>query len=177
MSLELIIGSMYSGKSTELVRRVQRLKSIGTRCLVINHTSDTRVEGDFVETHDGKRAEAKKTDDLLLVDVRPYDAIAIDEGQFFTNLKTAVMLMVEKHGKHVIVAGLSGDYLRNPFGEILDLIPVADNVDFKRALCARCKHPERAASFTKRLSEETSQVYVSSSDYAALCRHCFLLAR
>ncbi len=176
MSLELIIGSMYSGKSTELVRRVQRLKSIGTRCLVINHTSDTRVEGDFVETHDGKRAEAKKTDDLLLVDVRPYDAIAIDEGQFFTNLKTAVMLMVEKHGKHVIVAGLSGDYLRNPFGEILDLIPVADNVDFKRALCARCQHPERAASFTKRLSKETSQVYVSSSDYAALCRRCFLLS-
>lgn len=176
MSLELIIGSMYSGKSTELVRRVQRLKSIGTRCLVISHTSDTRVQGDFVETHDGKRAEAKKTDDLLLVDVRPYDAIAIDEGQFFTNLKTAVMLMVEKHGKHVIVAGLSGDYLRNPFGEILDLIPVADNVDFKRALCARCQHPERAASFTKRLSEETSQVYVSSSDYAALCRRCFLLS-
>ena len=84
---------MFSGKSTELMRRVDRLKSIGTRCLVINHTNDTRVEGDFAQTHDGKRTEAKKTDDLLLVDVRPYDAIAIDEAQFFTNLRAAVMLL------------------------------------------------------------------------------------
>ena len=171
--MHLILGSMFSGKSTELMRRVDRLKSIGTRCLVINHTNDTRVEGDFVKTHDGKRTEAKKTDDLLLVDVRPYDAIAIDEAQFFTNLRAAVMLMVEKHGKHVIVAGLSGDYQRRPFGEILDLVPLADDVQFKRALCARCQHPDRAASFTKRISNETDTVSVAGV-YRAVCRPCFL---
>lgn len=173
MSLHLILGSMYSGKSTELLRRVSRLKSVGVQCLVVNHSMDTRVPGEFVQTHSGERASAKKTNNLLLMDVRPFDAIAIDEAQFFSNLKAAVMLMVEKHGKHVIVAGLSGDFRRKPFGEILDLVPLADEVHFKRALCARCRHPERAASFTKRLSSETSTVSVRS-EYRALCRRCYL---
>ena len=173
MALELIIGSMYSGKSTELMRRVERLKSIGMRCLVINHSNDTRVDGNFVQSHTGKSMEAVKTNDLLLVNVTPYDAIAIDEGQFFHNLKTSVMLMVEKHNKHVIVAGLSGDYERNKFGELLDLIPVATNVDFKRALCARCQHPGRLASFTKRISDETGLISVEAR-YLAVCRLCFL---
>ena len=104
MSLELIIGSMYSGKSTELMRRIKRVKSIGMRCLVINHSNDTRVDGDFVQTHDGSTLAAVKTKDLLLVNIKPYDTIAIDEAQFFHNLRTAVMLMVETHKKHVIVA-------------------------------------------------------------------------
>lgn len=173
MSLHLILGSMFSGKSTELTRRVDRLVAVGIRCLVVNHTNDTRVAGNYVQTHSGKRTEAKKTDDLLLLDVRAYDAIAIDEAQFFSNLRAAVMLMVEKHGKHVIVAGLSGDYQRNPFGEILDLVPLADDVQFKRALCARCQHPDKAASFTKRVSNETELVSVASQ-YIAVCRHCYL---
>jgi len=173
MSLVLIIGSMYSGKSTELMRRVKRVKSIGMRCLVINHSNDTRVDGDFVQTHDGSTLAAVKTNDLLLVNIKPYDTIAIDEAQFFNNLRTAVMLMVETHKKHVIVAGLSGDYLRQPFGEILQLVPLADDVEYKRALCKRCAHPGRPASFTKRVSEETETVSVGST-YTAVCRMCYL---
>ena len=68
MALELILGSMYSGKSTELIRRIQRLKSIGMRCCVINHVNDTRVAGDFIQTHDGNKFTAIKTDDLLLTE-------------------------------------------------------------------------------------------------------------
>jgi len=173
MSLELIIGSMYSGKTTELMRRVKRVQSIGMRCLVINHTNDTRVEGDFVQSHDCVRHEAVKTTDLLLVNMKPYDTIAIDEAQFFTNLRTVVMLMVETHKKHVIVAGLSGDYLRQPFGEILELVPLADDVEYKRALCKRCAHPGRPASFTKRITNETETVSVAST-YMAVCRLCYL---
>lgn len=173
MSLELIIGSMYSGKSTELMRRVKRVKSIGMRCLVINHSNDTRVDGDFMQTHDGSTLAAVKTNDLLLVNTKPYDTVAIDEAQFFHNLRTAVMLMVETHNKHVIVAGLSGDYLRQSFGEILQLVPLADDVEYKRALCKRCAHPGRPASFTKRVSEETETVSVGST-YMAVCRACYL---
>jgi len=173
MSLELIIGSMYSGKSTELMRRVNRVQSIGMQCLVINHSNDTRVEGDFVQSHKGARHEAVKTTNLLLVNTKPYDTIAIDEAQFFTNLQTTVMLMVETHKKHVIVAGLSGDYLRQPFGEILKLIPLADDVEYKRALCKRCAHPGRPASFTKRITNETETVSVAST-YMAVCRLCYL---
>ena len=83
------------------------------------------------------------------------------------------MLMVEKYSKHVIVAGLSGDYERNKFGEILDLIPVATDVDFKRALCARCQHPGKLASFTKRVSDETGLISVKAR-YLSVCRRCFL---
>lgn len=173
MALELIIGSMYSGKSTELMRRIARLKSIGMRCLVINHANDTRVDGDYVQSHDGKKVAAVKTNDLLLTNIRPYDAIAIDEAQFFNNLKTAVITMVETHNKHVIVAGLSGDYQRNAFGEILELVPLADSVEFKRALCAKCCHPGRPASFTKRISDEKDLVSVGGT-YMAVCRICYL---
>jgi thymidine kinase len=168
MSLELIIGSMYSGKSSELMRRVNRLTSIGMKCLVINHTNDKRTG---VQTHDGHQLEAVKTNELLLANTSQYDVVAIDEGQFFNNLRVAVTLAVE-HGKHVIIAGLNGDYKRQKFGEILDLIPYADDVTFKRALCSMCKHPSRRASFTKRLDSNTEVVSVDSK-HIAVCRQCY----
>lgn len=171
MALELIIGSMYSGKSTELIRRVKRLKSIGMKCLVINHTNDTRVEGGYIQTHDNEQLPAVKSDDILLVNTRPYDMIAIDEGQFFKNLAVACRLMV-KAGKHVIVAGLNGDYQRHTFGEILELIPFADDVTFKRALCGKCRHPGRLAAFTQRLGKKTEKISVKCT-YVAVCRLCY----
>jgi len=171
MSLEIILGCMYSGKSTELIRRIQRLKSIGMKCCVINHANDTRVAGDHVQTHDGNKCTAIKTNDLLLTRTCDYDVIAIDEGQFFMNLKTAVTLMLQKQ-KFVIVAGLNGDYQRKKFGEILDLIPMADNVTFKRALCKVCRHPGRPASFTKRL-DQTAETISVTSKYISVCRHCY----
>lgn len=171
MALELIIGSMYSGKSTELIRRVKRFRSIGMKCCVVNHSYDTRVTGQYIQTHDGDKIKAIKSNDILLVNTKGYDVIAIDEAQFFNNLKTAVHLMIES-GKHVIVAGLSGDYQRKKFGEILDLIPMADDVIFKRALCLKCCHPQRPASFTKRLTNEDSQILVDSK-YIAVCRQCY----
>lgn len=172
MSLELIIGSMFSGKSTELMRRVARLKSIGMRVLVINHSLDTRVQGEFVKSHAGQTYPALKTDDLYLTNCKSFDAVAIDEAQFFHNLKAGVMLMVEQYNKHVIVAGLSGDYKRQSFGEILELIPLADDVQYKRALCKHCCHPGRLASFTKRMSQETTKVSVGGH-YMAVCRMCY----
>lgn len=164
---------MFSGKTTELMRLVSQYKAIGMRCLVINHTMDTRVLGDFAQSHSGNKCNAVKSDDILLVNTQGYDVIAIDEGQFFVNLKAAVMVMAESHGQHVIVAGLSGDFERNPFGEMLDLIPLADDVQFKRALCRKCCHPGRPASFTKRLTLEKDTVSVHNN-YIAVCRMCFM---
>ena len=168
MSLEIIIGSMYSGKSTELMRRVNRWTSIGMKCLVISHVNDKR-EG--VQNHDGQHIAAVKTNEILLEGTGQYDAVAIDEAQFFTNLRVAVQLMVEKN-KHVVVAGLNGDYQRQKFGEILELIPYADNVTFKKALCQLCAHPCRDASFTKRLDSAPEIVSVDSK-HIAVCRQCY----
>tara|TARA_B110000977_G_scaffold156413_1_gene199065 strand:- start:838 stop:1362 length:525 start_codon:yes stop_codon:yes gene_type:complete len=171
MALELIMGSMFSGKSTELIHRVQRLQSIGMKCCVINHSNDTRVDGGFVQTHDGQKIKAIKTDELMLVRINDYDAIAIDEGQFFTNLKTAVTLMLQKK-KFVIVSGLNGDFNRNAFGEMSDLVSIADDITFKRAICRNCCHPGKLASFTKRLGTETATVSIHSK-YTAVCRYCY----
>lgn len=165
MSLELIIGSMYSGKTTALMNKVHRLMSIGMKCLVITHDMCPAVEN-----HDGCKMEAIRTSELLLVGTEKYHVIAIDEGQFFSNLRLAVTNML-KHNKYVIVAGLSGDYKQEKFGEILDLVPVADNVTFKRALCAKCRHPCRYASFTKRTDSNTEVVSLDST-YTAVCRYC-----
>lgn len=173
MSLELIVGSMFSGKTTELLRRIRRLKSIGMRCVVINHSNDTRVEGAFVQTHDGFKLPAIKTPDLLLTDIRAYDAVAIDEAQFFPNVDAAVRVMVETHGKFVLVAGLNGDYRRQPFGHLAELLPVADDVTWTRAFCQRCSDGT-LASFTLRLTPEETTVSVGGADkYSAVCRRCY----
>ena len=167
----LIVGSMYSGKSTMLIDKVETLKGLGMKCLVINHVNDTRVSGSFVQTHDGLSIPAIKTDDILLTTTTGYEAVAIDEAQFFTNLKTAVLHMVEQKGQHVVVAGLNGDYLRKPFGELLDLVSYADTVVWTRAECGVCKNAK--ASFTLRLSPETDTVSVNSS-YVPACRSCYI---
>lgn len=173
MSLELIMGSMFSGKTTELMRRIRRLKSIGMRCVVINHSNDTRVEGAFVQTHDGFKLPAIKTHDLLLMDIRSYDAIAIDEAQFFPNLVPAVTRMVEKLGKFVLLAGLNGDYQRKPFGDISHLVCKADDITLTRAYCNQCRDGT-LASFTLRLSSEEDTVSVGGADkYSSVCRRCY----
>lgn len=171
MSLEIITGSMFSGKSSELVRRVKRLSSIGMKCLVINHSLDTRVNGDFVQTHCGTKISAKKTDNLNLLDVSQFDVIAIDEVQFFSNLKEFIFENVEKKHKHVIMVGLSGDSERAPFGEILSIIPLADQLTYKQALCAICKNGT-LASFTKRISSEKETISIDST-YLPVCRKCY----
>jgi thymidine kinase len=170
MSLQVILGSMYSGKTTALIEKVLALRALGLKCLIVNHTNDSRVEGPAIQTHDGQTVTAMKTDDVLLLHTLGYDAIAIDEGQFFPHLKMAVLNMVEKKGQHVIVAGLSGDSWRRPFGEMLELVPVADNVQWLRADCVKC---DSKASFTKRISDETEKVSVNS-EYIALCRACYV---
>tara|TARA_B110000858_G_scaffold118457_1_gene135134 strand:+ start:277 stop:672 length:396 start_codon:yes stop_codon:yes gene_type:complete len=129
------------------------------------------VNGDFVQTHCGTKISARKTDNLNLLDVSHFDVIAIDEVQFFSNLKEFIFENVEKKRKHVIMVGLSGDSNRAPFGEILSIIPLADNLIYKRALCAICRDGT-LASFTKRISSEKKIVSIDSK-YLPVCRKCY----
>ena len=172
------MGCMFSGKSTELIRRIRRFQSIGKKVCVINHNSDTRTT-DKVETHYGDTIKAIKYVHLMnfinVGDACIYDVICIDEGQFFGDLCTSVMILVEVYGLHVIVAGLSGDYRREPFGDILKLILKAEDVMFCTAYCGICKDGT-VAPFTKRISDGKDQVDVGASDkYIAVCRKCYLL--
>jgi thymidine kinase len=167
MSLEIILGSMFSGKSTKLIKRVARFRQANQKCLLVNHVLDSRVSGNYVRSHDDITLEAIKTDDLATLDVEDFDVILIDEGQFFTNLKTEVEKMLEQN-LTVIVAGLNSDFNMKKFGEMIDLVPIADNVVYLQANCYNC---DDKASFTKRLSSEEQVVSVNSS-YVPACRKC-----
>lgn len=151
--LELILGPMYSGKTTALLSR-----KIG-RTLLINHLLDTRCDG--VQTHDGLRVPAYKC--RRIPRVSGYDTYLIDEAQFFDSLDG-----VETLAPNVVVAGLSGDYMRRPFGKILDLIPKADKVTF---LTARCSCGADAC-FTKRLSTSKELVNIHTH-YVPVCGSCY----
>lgn len=166
---------MYSGKTTELIRRVRRFESIGKRVLVFNHALDTRY-GEDVHTHYGDSTKAIKLHKLSSFDKcfgrfeRKVDVVAIDECQFFPDLVDSVLRMVHQHKLHVIVVGLNGDYRQRVFGDICQLLPHADDIQFCRAYCNECNNGT-LASFTKRIQGGDEQVEVSSQ-YIAVCRSC-----
>jgi len=171
MSLEIIMGGMFSGKSTELIRRVHRHKIIGKRILVINSSTDTRSSEDIIKTHDSKCYSCIKVSNLNETQWRDYDVVAIDEVQFFTGLYDFVEHLLH-FGKHIILAGLDGDYKQQKFGELFDVIPLADDIIKLHALCMDCKDGTRAP-FSKRCSKSTQQELVGDIDiYKAVCRTC-----
>jgi thymidine kinase len=168
--IEVILGCMFSGKSTELIRRTNRYKSIGKRILLINHVLDERTD-DSIQAHCGRKVSAIKTDKLynLREIVDSYDVIGIDEAQFFPDLLRFVT-EIEKLGKVIVVAGLDGDYKREPIGQILFLIPLCDEV-VKLTAMDKDGSP---AIFTKRTSIFNEQILVGASEsYIAVSRKHF----
>lgn len=165
--LEVIIGNMFSGKSTELIRRVKRHRAIGHTVLVFNSSKDTRDLNNVVKTHDSSTIQCIKTS--ILDSETEHDVLAVDEAQFFTGLREFVIEALSM-GKHVIVAGLDGDFQQKKFGEILDIIPLADEVVKLTALCMDCLDGT-PGPFTKRTVCGTEQELVGAADmYKAVCR-------
>ena len=176
-SLELIIGCMFSGKSSELIRRIKHHKLIERKVLIINHSSDVRYDSNKVASHDKIIIDAisiEKLADLSPNKITSHDVICIDEGQFFTDLYENVVLLVEKYNKHVIVSGLDGTFERKPFYNMLQLIPFADDVVRLKAVCVDCKSG-KSAIFSKRFSGDMqNEMLVGGSEcYKAVCRECF----
>jgi thymidine kinase len=174
--LELIIGNMFSGKSSELIRRINRERSINKKILVINYLGDNRYSKDSVSTHDLTKVKCLKLEKLMELKenfINGYDSFFIDEGQFFPDLYTFVKLAVEKCNKHVVVSGLDGDSNRNPFGDIIKLIPISDTVDKLTAYCIKCNNGT-LAPFTKKISTNTNLIDIGGIDkYLPVCRKHF----
>ena len=176
--IEIILGCMFSGKSTELLRRCNRYKAIGKDVLLINHQNDTRTENK-IKTHNNITQEAHKLihlQDLLNENndlFQKSDVIGIDEAQFFDDLYDFVV-QAEKYNKIIIISGLDGDFNRKPFGEILMCIPLCDEV-VKLTAMDMLAHDGTPAIFTKRISDDTNQVCIGTDDkYLAVSRHNFL---
>ena len=174
--INLFIGCMFSGKSSELIQTIRRFRSIGKKVMNINYSEDTRYGDKQITTHDLVGIEAYMIKDLTEIftntkyrkDYENSDIICINEGQFFKGLTAFCNESANIHNKIVYVCGLDGDYKQEKFGEILDLIPCSENVTRLSALCKICGNK---ATFTKRIVNSNEQVLIGSShDYMPVCR-------
>jgi thymidine kinase len=179
--LEVILGPMFSGKTSKLVEIYKQYTFCNIPVIAINHCEDTRYSETDMVTHDQIKINCVQTRKLLSVVDDKIDiftsnkplAVIINEGQFFPDLYTTVFQMVNDHNAHVYVAGLDGDFKQEKFGQILDLIPICDKVYKLQSLCVKCKNGTKAI-FSHRIDMScTSQKQIGSSEsYVPLCRKC-----
>ena len=173
-SIEVICGSMFSGKSEEMIRRLTRAKIARRRVQVFKPRIDDRFSEVEVVSHGGLRllavAVGNSAEILDRTDART-EVVGIDEAQFFDAGIVEVARRLADLGKRVIVAGLDQDYLGKPFDPMPALMAEAEEVTKTRAICVRCGAP---ASRTQRLVESTERVVVGAAGlYEARCRRCF----
>ena len=177
MSLELVIGPMFAGKSSAAVTRIRRANVLGWKSFVITSVLDTRYgNARSIQTHDKEGIPAVGLTSLkeayTFGDFHAASLVIVEEAQFFPDLYEFVQMAVESYGKNVVIIGLDGDSDRKPFGHILQLIPMADTVTKLSALCKRCGDGT-AATFTASVSRDakSEQVCVGGSEmYEAMCR-------
>jgi len=178
-TIDIIMGCMFSGKSTELIRLANRYRVLDMNILIINHILDNRYSESAVATHSNIKMDCLKIDSLSKIKAdfkeryNESQVIIIEEAQFFEGLYDFVLESCEKDMKHIIIVGLDGDSNRNMFGDIIKLIPVCDSVKKLYGLCVKCKDGTRAC-FTKRLVENKEQVFIGSSEFDAVCRKHYL---
>ncbi|CAG5128896.1 unnamed protein product [Candidula unifasciata] len=170
--IQIIFGPMFSGKTTELMRRLKRYQIANYGCLVIKYAKDIRYDFTGIATHDRQVLPAVSCETLtdLMPEALKHDVIGIDEGQFFPDI-VSFCDQLANHGKVVIVAALDGTFQKKGFGDILNLVPLAEHVMKLTAVCLKCY---KEASFTKRKGSETQIEVIGGTDkYIAVCRQCF----
>lgn len=175
--LELWIGPMFSGKTTQLIQAYKKYTFIGKKVCVINHTEDTRYHNTMLSSHDKIMIPCIQTATLSDAGVTEClmdsDVILINEGQFFEDLYKIVLQLVDVHKKIVGICALDGDFKRERFGRVLDLIPYCDKVTKLRALCSLCRDG-KPAIFSHRITDESEQIVIGSDNYMPLCRGCYI---
>ena len=173
--LEIILGPMFSGKTTQTIQIYNKYKYIGKKVLVINYIDDKRYDDTMLSSHDQIKIPCifLKTLNEALLQMKEADVIIINEGQFFVDIFEVVLEMVEKWNKIVFICGLDGDYKRNKFGNLLDLIPFSDKITKLNSLCSKCRNGTNAI-FTHRVSCESDQIVIGVDNYIPLCRSCYL---
>eukprot|EP00250_Pteridium_aquilinum_P000445 c10488_g1_i1 orf=550-1284(-) len=174
-SIHLILGPMFAGKTTALLKRVQAEARTGRSVAMVKSDKDTRYGLAAVVSHDGMQMPcwavpslASFRDQIGEEAYAKLDIIGIDEAQFLRDLYSFCQVAADHEGKTLIVAGLDGDFLRNRFGSILELVPLADSVVKLSSHCELCGKP---ACFTFRKSEESKKEVISGTDvYMPVCR-------
>ena len=174
--LELIIGPMFSGKTSKLLEIYKQCKFCNIGVSIINHSIDNRYHDTMVSSHD--KIMAPCLQGTTISDIwyshnlmRDSQVILINEGQFFEDLYDSVLDMLN-HNKKVYICGLDGDFERKKFGQILDLIPYSDKVTKLSSLCSQCKNGTYGI-FSMRITSEKQQTLVGTDNYIPVCRKCY----
>src|SRR3954463_6916607 len=172
--IEVIVGSMFSGKSEELIRRLRRAQIARQRVQIFKPAIDVRYAADQIVSHSEMRipSHAVRTARELLDAVEPAtEVVGIDEGQFFDLELPMICNTLADQGKRVIVAGLDQDYLGKPFEPMPQLLAIAEFITKTHAICMVCGNP---ANHTQRLVASGDRVLVGAQGmYEARCRVCF----
>ncbi|WOH05803.1 hypothetical protein DCAR_0625224 [Daucus carota subsp. sativus] len=177
--IHVIVGPMFAGKTTALLRRVKSEGANGRKVALIKSSKDNRYAVDSVVTHDGIKYPCLALPNLQAFTQRlgsdaynKLDVIGIDEAQFFDDLYEFCCKAADNDGKTIVIAGLDGDYLRRSFGSVLDIIPIADTVT---KLTARCELCGKKAFFTLRKNGETQTELIAGADvYMPVCRQHYV---
>ena len=171
--IEVICGSMFSGKTEELIRRVRRAHIARQKIELFKPEIDTRYSKNEIVSHDDQKLPSRVVKDAnemipLSLEVQ---VVAIDEAQFYQKNLVKVCKTMANMGKRVIVAGLDTDYRGEPFSPIPDLLAIAEYITKTHAICVVCGNP---ANFTQRTTKSKDQVLIGASDiYEARCRNCY----
>jgi thymidine kinase len=172
--IEVITGSMFSGKSEELIRRLRRAQIARQKVQIFKPLVDSRYSDDHIVSHSDMRIASRavrSTEELVQSVDDDTEVVGIDEGQFFDQGLPAACNALADRGKRVIVAGLDQDYLGRPFEPMPQLLAIAEYITKTLAICVVCGDP---ANHTQRLVASSDRVLVGASGiYEARCRHCF----
>ncbi len=172
-SIEVICGSMFSGKTEELIRRLKRAQFAKQKVEIFKPKIDTRYHEQDVVSHDSNaiRSTPVPNSSNILLLANDVDVVAIDEAQFFDAGLVQVCTKLANHGARVIVAGLDMDFAGNPFGPVPALMAVAEHVTKVHAICVECG---AIANFSYRKTTDQTLVMLGEVDaYKPLCRECY----
>jgi thymidine kinase len=172
-SIEVITGSMFSGKTEELIRRLRRAQFAGLKVEIFKPSLDKRYSETRVVSHDEKSISSTPVENAssILLLAADCDVVGIDEAQFFDNSIVDVCNDLADAGIRILVAGLDMDFMGRPFGPMPALLAIAEYVTKVHAICTRCGN---LAQYSFRKSEEEKQVLLGEKDiYEPLCRRCY----
>ena len=172
-SIEIICGSMFSGKTEELLRRLKRAEFAKQKVAVFKPLIDTRYDARKIVSHDSNAIKSKpvKLAIEILDQIDNAEVIAIDEAQFFDKELIRISNLLANQGKRVIIAGLDMDFKGKPFGIMPDLLAIAEHITKVHAICIECG---TAANHSYRLTKNQQLIELGDKlEYKALCRDCF----
>ena len=171
--IEVVCGSMFSGKTEELIRRIKKAEYSRLKTVVFKPKIDSRSHGNYISTHNNKKYKAftVTNENEIIEKSKKHDVVGIDEAQFFSNSLVDICNLLANEGKRIIVAGLDMDYKGNPFGPMPNLMATAEYVTKVHAVCT---HTGNLAQYSFRKSDDDNLVFLGQTgEYEPLSRAAY----